>query len=234
VTIADDIAFLEDFRARILKFLVDGAAPSLDPVWGGKGIFQMDEGMKDPAFRQQRQDLNRMKGRAAAIVEGAGVSCTLIQYPPPAAGGQIIRRPLFDLITDNRTPHTLDGGLFTGKVDEAIGLLQARVADIAAAMPVLPVTDIDAALVFYESIAGFRGRDRGEGYAVVERGAARIMLRAVASNPASVLLETPDVDATQADIASRGGAVQSAAIAGRDGFSVTDPDGNSLYFTGSG
>lgn len=43
MTPEDDITFLEDFRDRILRFLIAGTAPSRDPLWGGSGMFEMDK-----------------------------------------------------------------------------------------------------------------------------------------------------------------------------------------------
>ncbi|MDA0662715.1 MAG: hypothetical protein O3B08_07760 [Proteobacteria bacterium] len=235
----DDIAFLEDFRDRIMRFLTAGAAPSQDPIWGTKGIFQMEEGMKDPAFRALRQDIDRMKGRAAMIVEGLGIACIFQHHPPAAAGGPIQKYPLFDLITDNRSQHNIDGALFTGRIDDAIGRLQHAAAEraaqaVTAALPVLPVRDLDAALAFYGETLGFDPGARGTDFAVVERGAARILLR-VGDRPArgpgaawDAFLLTPDPDTLAAEVAV--GAAPVATASGMRGFTVTDPDGNWLFF----
>ncbi|MEX2616385.1 MAG: VOC family protein [Alphaproteobacteria bacterium] len=239
MTTEDDIAFLEDFRDRIMRFLVAGAAPSQDPVWGTKGIFQMEEGMKDPAFRALRQDIDRMKGRAATIVEGLGIACIFQHHPPAAAGGPIQKHPLFDLITDNRSQHNIDGALFTGRIDEAIGRLQHAAAEraaqaVTAAMPVLPVRDLDAAAAFYAETLGFAPGARGAGFAIVERGAAKILLRAGArpsrgaDTSWDAFLLTPDPDALAAAVAGAAATMETAA--GMRGFTVADPDGNRLFF----
>ena len=238
-TAEDDIAFLEDFRDRIMRFLTASAAPSQDPVWGTKGIFQMEEGMKDPAFRALRQEIDRMKGRAATIVEGLGIACVFQHHPPAAAGGPIQKHPLFDLITDNRSQHNIDGALFTGRIDEAIGRLQHAAAEraaqaVTAAMPVLSVRDLDAAVAFYAETLGFTGTTRGAGFAVVERGAARILLR-VGDRPArgagaawDAFLLTPDPDTLAGEVAAFAAPVETASAL--RGFTVTDPDGNRLFF----
>ncbi len=237
----DDIAFLEDFRDRIMRFLTAGAAPSQDPVWGTKGIFQMEEGMKDPAFRALRQDIDRMKGRAAMIVEGLGIACIFQHHPPAAAGGPIQKYPLFDLITDNRSQHNIDGALFTGRIDEAIGRLQHAAAEraaqaITAAMPVLPVRDLGAAMAFYGEGLGFAAASRGSGFAIVERGAARIMLR-VGDRPArnegaawDAFLQVPDPDMLAEEFAGRGLQSRPGRTDGMTGFELEDPDGNRLFF----
>ncbi len=243
----DDIAFLEDFRDRILRFLVAGAAPSQDPVWGTKGIFQMEEGMKDPAFRALRQDIDRMKGRAAMIVEGLGIACIFQHHPPAAAGGPIQKYPLFDLITDNRSQHNIDGALFTSRIDDAIGRLQHAAAEraaqaIKAAMPVLPVRDLDAAIAFYAAVLGFTGASRGArgaDFAIVERGAARIMLRAgglpARGDGASwdAFLHAADPETLAAEFTAHGATrrpVRADATDGMTGFDLEDPDGNLLFF----
>lgn len=124
MTAEDEIAFLETFRDTIERYLVVGTAPTQDPIWGGSGLLRMKEAMRDPAFRALRRDINRMKGRAAHILERLGIGCTFEQYPPPAVGGPVVKFPLFDLITDNQSLHTIDGSVFTDKIDEALGLLQ--------------------------------------------------------------------------------------------------------------
>ncbi len=108
MTPEDDIAFLEDFRDRIRRFPIAGTAPSRDPPWGGSGMFEMDKAMQDPNFRAPRRDIDRMKGRAALILDGFGIARTFIQHPPAAAGGPMLKFPLFDPITDNRSRHTID------------------------------------------------------------------------------------------------------------------------------
>ena len=244
-SLEEDIAFLEDFRDRIMRFLTAGAAPSQDPVWGTKGIFQMEEGMKDPAFRALRQEIDRMKGRAALIVEGLGIACVFQHHPPAAAGGPMQRYPLFDLITDNRSQHNIDGALFTGRIDEAIGRLQFAVAEraalaeqsVTAAMPVLPVRDLDAAVTVYGDTLGFACGARGAGFAIVARGAARIMLQA-SEKPArragaawDAFLEVPDAQMLVDEYTARGLSVPPLATEdGLQGFEVTDPDGNRLFF----
>jgi hypothetical protein len=124
MTTEDDIAFLEAFRSSIERFLIVGTAPTMDRLWGGSGLIKMEEAMKDPEFRDLRRTINQAKGRAAQILESLGIGCTFHQHPPPAVGGPTEKFPLFDLITDNRSHHTIDGTAFTDKLDEAIGLLR--------------------------------------------------------------------------------------------------------------
>jgi len=197
----DDISFLEKFRACILRFLIVGAAPTQDPLWGGRGLIDMQEAMKSEEFRDLRREINTMKGRAAGILKNLGVVTTLHQYPPPAVGGPIVKYPLFDLTTDNRSQHSIDGAVFTDKLDEAIGLLQHAAVTQAArplvntgeerlksyapafgsVMPVFMVKDIAATLDFYERKLGFM-RQSGSypetlTFAIMGRGNVKIMLK---------------------------------------------------------
>lgn len=209
MTFEDDISFLEMFRARILQFLIVGAAPTQDPLWGGRGLIDMREAMKQSEFRDLRRDINKLKGRAAEILNDLGVVTTFHQYLPPAVGGPIVKYPLFDLITDNRSQHSIDGAIFTDKLDEAIGLLQYGTADPAArpsvnapegsselgpAIPVFLVGDVSASLEFYEQKLGFTGQTwplldksnaamacRGPNAAMVCRGNVKIMLKEAGS-----------------------------------------------------
>ena len=133
--------------------------------------------MKDPAFRALRQDINRMKGRATQILEGFSINCTFTQYPPPAVGGPVSKFPLFNLITDNQSLHTIDGSVFTDKLDEAIGLLETRRGDdrLSGALPVFEVADLAKALAFYVDRLDFIAEER-PGATVIARQDARIML----------------------------------------------------------
>ena len=206
MTFVDDISFLEKFRACILRFLIVGAAPTQDPLWGGRGLIDMREAMKSEEFRDLRRDINTMKGRAAGVLKNLGVVTTLHQYPPPAVGGPIVKYPLFGLITDNRSQHSIDGAVFTDKLDEAIGLLQHAVVEQAArptvivgeersksyapefgsVMPVFMVNDIAATLDFYERKLGFMRQSEPHPetltFAIMSRNDIKIMLKIARSD----------------------------------------------------
>ena len=236
----DDVAFLESFREKITAFLAAGAAPTQDLLWGGRALIKMKEAMQDPVFRELRQDLNRMKGRAAQILEGLGIGCTFSQYPPPAVGGPVVKVPLFDLITENRSLHTLDGTVFTDKIDEAIGLLQhsGDTELVGAAAPVFLVKDIRRAIEFYEGKLGFRCRHRAGSrspqIAILERGSANILLKVEdRARAREAYFHTPDTAALAADFAECGLTVRNVTADNLDGwrgFEIIDPDGNRLFF----
>lgn len=232
---ADDIAFLERFRERLGAYLVAGESPTKDPLWGGRNLLKMEEAMKDPAFRALRTDINRMKGRAAQVLEGLSIGCTFKQYPPPAVGGPTITMPLFDLITDNRSMHSLDSTVFTDKIEEAIGRLQSQIGmtDVGPASPVFAVTDLAAALDFYTGKLGFEGdpAQGGENTVFVRRGEAKILLRADAEpRPATVSIEAGSPAALAEEFTAKGLTVGNPAAAVSEGFETRDPDGNILIF----
>ncbi len=247
MTDQDDITFLETFRANIERFLILGAAPTEDPLWGGKALTKMKEALKDPEFRDLRRDINRMKGRATEILEGLGIGCTFEQYPPPAVGGPVVKLPLFDLITDNQSLHTIDGAAFTDKIDEAIGLLR-NAATIGPASPFFIVSDLVRSLDFYQRMLGFDCRYKTPEdepfFAIVGRGSAQFLFKAVdiAPQPNPVqhegaawdaFVHTSDPDALAAEISDRGVTFHTPLANTEDGlrgFAVADPDGYVLFF----
>lgn len=232
---ADDIAFLENFRVKIDAFLVAGEAPTQDPLWGGRDLLKMKEAMKDPAFRALRQDINKMKGQAAQILERLSIRCTFEQYPPPAVGGPTLKIPLFDLIVENRSVHTLDGTVFTDKIDEAIGRLQSEsdTSTPGPSLPVLVVRDLSSATAFYGEKLGYsiQSRDDVQDTVILARGAARLILTTDgAAQPGIAFVETSDLYPVTAEFAERGITVRDTTLNGITGFEIADPDGNRLLF----
>ncbi|MBL4721253.1 MAG: hypothetical protein JKY20_09005 [Alphaproteobacteria bacterium] len=255
----DDILFLESFREAIIRFLIVGAAPTMDPLWGGTALIEMREAMKIEEFQTLRRDINKSKGRAAQILDGLGIVCTFNQYPPPAVGGAVTKFPLFDLITDNRSRHSIDGSAFTDKLDEAIGLLQFKSAEKAVeaskrepsdnaelgpATPCLLVRDLKASLLFYRERLGFEApaslAPESEVFVLIQRGAAQLLLKPLQNGSDTtarlsetswdVLIHTPKPDVLLAVFQESGANPQSLTEGGLGGFTVCDPDGNCLFF----
>ena len=226
MTAKDDIAFLEAFRKKITAFFVAGTVPTQDPLWGGSALVDMEKAMKDPAFRALRQDINRMKGRAAQILEGFSINCTFTQYPPPAVGGPASKFPLFNLITDNQSVHTIDGAVFTDKIDEAIGLLEASDSGEheRGALPVFEVRDLNVALEFYQETLGFvvLAQQEAAGVATVTWGGADLILNVSETpRPSRAVFR----DAGPPNL--RGLAV---SLGEQMYVEIADPDGNRLLF----
>ncbi len=226
MAVEDEIAFLEVFREKISAFLVDGTIPTKDPLWGGSGLINMEEAMKNPSFRTLRKEINRMKGRAAQLLEGLSINCTFTQYPPPAVGGPVEKFPLFNLITDNQSLHTVDGSVFTDKIDEAIGLLEARCSgDLSfGSLPIFEVSDLTAALDFYQRILAFTARNSDEmtDAAIIVNDGACIMLY-MCDNPApsrTIVRHTHPNEALG----------QEMTLGGHTYLAITDLDGNRLLY----
>ena len=182
------------------------------------------------------------------------------QYPPPAVGGPVVKYPLFDLITDNRSHHSIDGSVFTDKLDEAIGLLRhvPGIGDdgeavLLGASPCIPVRNLDAALDFYLRRLGFTdkgganlsaGGTTNRKYRVIRRGGAHLMLQMEEDAVSSVseplnggawaaFIDTPDPGALMAAFRESGVTTHPVYTDDGDrlrGFSLSDPDENYLYF----
>ncbi|MDD9903039.1 MAG: hypothetical protein OXT06_05695 [Rhodospirillaceae bacterium] len=226
MTAKDDIAFLEAFREKITAFFIAGTVPTQDPLWGGSALADFEKAMKDPAFRAMRQDINRMKGRAALILEGFSINCTFTQYPPPAVGGPVTKFPLFNLITDNQSVHTIDGAVFTDKIDEAIGLLEAggSVEQERGALPVFEVRNLDTALEFYRETLDFAVQARQEtaGLATLTYGGANLILSVSESpRPSRAVIRNASPPGIQGSAVSLGDQMY---------VEIADPDGNRLLF----
>jgi catechol 2,3-dioxygenase-like lactoylglutathione lyase family enzyme len=250
MTNIDDIAFLEEFRAKIERFLIAGAAPTQDPLWGGKALTRMKEAMQDEGFLELRREINQTKGHATEVLERLGVGCTFKQHPPPAVGGAVTKFPLFDLITDNQSLHTVDGAAFTDKIDEAIGLLKNKGSELGPASPFFIVSDVSRALEFYENRLGFECHTRtpedAPFFAIVRCGAAQLILKALGPEIAPLpnprrhdgaqwdaFIHTPDPDALSAELTERGAPFHKPLTNTDDGlrgFEIADPDGYVLFF----
>lgn len=250
MTVESDIAFLEAFRTRIERFLIAGAAPTQDPLWGGKALTRMKEAMQDEGFLELRREITQTKGRATELLERAGIACTFEQHPTPAVGGPVVKFPLFDLITDNQSLHTIDGAVFIDKIDEAIGMLKSAAAELGPAYPVLIVSNVSRALDFYEKRLGFKCRTRvpegAPSFAIIVRGAAQFILKTIGTQVTPLpnskrhdgaawdaYVYTPDPDALSAEFAERGVSSHKPLVDtdnGLRGFEVADPDGYVLFF----
>ena len=125
---SEDIDFLTEFRQMISDYLFLGYAPTevYNYFGSNKGLFEMKEALKRDEFRDLRQRINESKGKAARLLTSCDIGTIMVQYPPPAVGGAILRIPLFDLITQNTTHENIETGVFTDKIDEAIGLLRDK------------------------------------------------------------------------------------------------------------
>lgn len=250
MTAHNDIALLEAFRARIERFLIAGAAPTQDPLWGGKALTRMKEAMQDEGFLELRREITQTKGRATEILERVGIACTFEQHPTPAVGGPVVKFPLFDLITDNQSLHTIDGAVFIDKIDEAIGMLKRSAAELGAAAPVFIVRDVSRSLEFYEECLGFKCRtrvpDEDPRFAIIDRGAAQLILKATSpqGTPVSnskrgagaawdVFIHAPDPSVLSAEFTERGARFHKPLVDidnGLRGFEISDRDGYVLFF----
>ena len=222
----DDIVFLETFRDKITAYLVAGIAPTQDPLWGGSGLMDMEQALKDPVFRELQRNINRMKGRATLILEGLSINCTFTQYPPPAVGGPVTKFPLFNLITDNQSQHTVDGSVFTNKIDEVIGLLETFDEDGLShnALPLFEVRDIAKSLNFYQKTMAFtaeKSMGSPDTATVTCRGARIMICASVKPTPSRAIFRNMPIG----DVPR-----QRITLGGQTYLAVADPDGNQLLF----
>jgi catechol 2,3-dioxygenase-like lactoylglutathione lyase family enzyme len=121
---------------------------------------------------------------------------------------------------------------------------------LGAIAPFFIVRGIGAALDFYRDRLGFElvhaSPEPEPFFAIVERGGARIFLKAVAPDVAPLpnptrhpwarwdaFVSTPDPDAFAAELAARGAAFRETLADSEDGlrgFAVADADGYVLFF----
>lgn len=98
-----------------------------------------------------------------------------------------------------------------------------------AAIPELPVQNLQAALQFYEDVLGFEPLLRSEGHVDIVRGGAQLRLLVVSdptASPGACWIAVDGLDALRRELMGR---VETSPCAD-GGFSVSDPDGNLLAF----
>jgi len=105
-------------------------------------------------------------------------------------------------------------------------------------VPVVPVRDVDAAVVWFTGVLGFTEDFRWNAYAGVTFGGARLHLNGFAGHDdrigkSQAYFFVPDVDAVFARAVAAGAAIDHTLgdqEYGMRDFSVRDPDGNRFTF----
>lgn len=103
-------------------------------------------------------------------------------------------------------------------------------------MPEFPLADVAAGVRHYRDVLGFTVNFEKAGFAVMDRGAARILLiekSAAHRGIASCYVYVVDADALHGELVGRGANVEAAPVSrpwGLREFRVFDPEGNILTF----
>jgi uncharacterized glyoxalase superfamily protein PhnB len=101
-------------------------------------------------------------------------------------------------------------------------------------MPEFPLADVAAGVAYYRDVLGFSINYQMEGFAVMDRDRARILLitkTARHQGIASCYVYVADADALHAELTARGAKVEAAPVSrpwGLREFRVSDPEGNTL------
>jgi len=103
-------------------------------------------------------------------------------------------------------------------------------------MPEFPLADVAAGVIYYREALGFSVNYQMEGFAVMDRERARILLITKAAphkGIASCYIYVADADALHAELTAKGANVEAAPVSrpwGLREFRVFDPEGNILTF----
>ena len=101
-------------------------------------------------------------------------------------------------------------------------------------MPEFPLADVAAGVVYYRDVLGFSVNYQMEGFAVMDRDRARILLITKTARHrgiASCYVYVADADALHAELTAGGANVEAAPVSrpwGLREFRVFDPEGNIL------
>ncbi len=101
-------------------------------------------------------------------------------------------------------------------------------------MPEFPLADVAAGVEYYRDVLGFSVNYQMEGFAVIDRDRARILLIAKTAQHkgiASCYVYVADADALHAEMTARGANVEGDPVSrpwGLREFRVFDPEGNIL------
>src|SRR5689334_18643893 len=101
-------------------------------------------------------------------------------------------------------------------------------------MPEFPLADVAAGVAYYRDVLGFSINHHNEGFAVMDRDRARILLitkTAQHKGIASCYVYVADADALHAELTAKGANVEAAPVSrpwGLREFRVFDPEGNIL------
>lgn len=101
-------------------------------------------------------------------------------------------------------------------------------------MPEFPLADVAAGVAHYRDVLGFSINYQMEGFAVIDRDRARILLitkTARHSGISSCYVYVTDADALHAELTAKGANVEAAPVSrpwGLREFRVFDPEGNIL------
>jgi predicted enzyme related to lactoylglutathione lyase len=103
-------------------------------------------------------------------------------------------------------------------------------------MPEFPLADVAAGVAHYRDVLGFSVNYEMDGFAVMDRDRARLLLIAKGGQHrgiASCYVYVADADALHAELTARGARVEAAPVSrpwGLREFRVFDPEGNILTF----
>lgn len=101
-------------------------------------------------------------------------------------------------------------------------------------MPELPLTDVAAGVVYYRDVLGFSVNYEMDGFAVIDRDRARILLIRKTEQHRGIVscyIYVADADGLHAELTAKGANVEAAPVSrpwGLREFRVFDPEGNIL------
>jgi len=125
----DDVEFMNSFREKIDRYLFLGYSPPTDPEayeYDSESLEKMNAELQKKESQELRRAISEMVPRAKSLLGRCGVTPTVINYPPPAVGGPVLRFHALDLLTENTSDFRIPKSRILDAIDQAIGVLKAK------------------------------------------------------------------------------------------------------------
>jgi hypothetical protein len=129
----DDIAFLEEFRGKIDKYLILGYAPTEiaeSREFDSYALRKMQRALAHEDFDSLRREISEMKPRAKRLLDQCNISSYIEEQSTRHSVLGIMGIPtsarfhMFDLVTENRSEHNLQKSTVLDAIDQAKGVLR--------------------------------------------------------------------------------------------------------------
>lgn len=124
----DDVAFLEELRVTIDKYLFLGFAPAGGSPGGDPALDETAKALEKPEFQALRRKINEAKPRAKEIINRFKIPAVYTQHAPLGFGGGAMgSQHLLDIVTDNRMWQRFEKGKILDTIDQAIGGIKVEI-----------------------------------------------------------------------------------------------------------